>query len=269
LTNSAPSHASNRQRIGDQPLSQSPGRSTWQGQLRVVCPKEFGARARTYPSHSAARESFDRDVERINAYLASERPASANGLALFACAGEGGFFEALLIDAPLDRHRLSVGHEPHLYPLELVLDQHPIHAVVLADSHAARIFVFGQGRTIRTETVTGDKIHHSGGSGWSQMRYQRHVEKLQAEHARELVQILARVVREEHVEHIVLAGDEVNVPLIKSKLSKELVAKVADVMKLKAHAPAHHVMKMAAESLRRHDARTDAARIDRRFHGHC
>jgi peptide subunit release factor 1 (eRF1) len=220
--------------------------------------KELAAHLRACPPHSEARASVLRDIERINTYLANERPSSANGIVIFACAGRDGFFEALPLDAPLDGHRLSVGHEPHLFPLELVLDQYPIHAVVLADSHAARIFVFGRGRTIRTDTVVGEKINHSGGSGWSQMRYQRHVEKIQAEHARELVHVLEGVVREEKVEHILLAGDEVNLPLIKNELSKELSAKVADVLKLEAHAPAHQVMKAAAEALRRYDAKTDA-----------
>jgi peptide chain release factor subunit 1 len=219
--------------------------------------RELAARARTYPPHSAARESFERDVERIDTYLANERSPSANGLVIFACAGQD-FFEAVPLDAPLDRHRLSVGHEPHLYPLELVVDQHPVHAVVLADSHVARLFVFGRGRTIRTETVAGDRINHSAGGGWSQMRYQRHVKKLQADHARELVQVLERVVREEGVEHIVLAGDDVNIPLVKHELSKELTAKIADVVKLEVHTPEHEVMKAAAEALRRHDAKTDA-----------
>lgn len=86
------------------------------------------------------------------------------------------------------------------------------------------------------------------------MRYQRHVEKLQAEHARELVYILERVVREEKVEHIVLAGDEVNIPLVLRELSRELSAKVADVLKLEAHTPEHRVMKAAADALQHHDA---------------
>lgn len=94
------------------------------------------------------------------------------------------------------------------------------------------------------------------------MRYQRHVEKLQAEHARELIRALERVVREEQVEHVVLAGDEVNIPLVKNELSKELSAKVIDVLRLEAHTPEHQVMKAAAEALRRYDAKTDAEVVE-------
>jgi peptide chain release factor subunit 1 len=217
--------------------------------------KELAARGRTFPPESAARVSFDQDVERIEQYLA-EVPASANGVAIFAC-GARHLFEAALLDAPLDQHRLSVAAEPQLAPLELVLDQHPRHALVLADSHAARIFVVGPGRR-RAETVEGEPVRRSSGGGWSQTRYQRHVDKLQADHARELVQTLERLVRTERVEHIILAGDEVNVPLVRRELSKELAAKVIDHVRLEVHAPEQEVLRIAADALRRHDAATDA-----------
>lgn len=216
--------------------------------------KELLARGRTFPEGSAARASFDRDAKRIEQYL-SGVPASANGLAIFACSARD-LFEAVLLDAPITQHRLSVSAQPHLAPLALVLDQHPRHALVLADSHAARIFVVGPGRT-REETVEGEAIRRSAAGGWSQARYQRHVDKLQAEHARELVKTLERLVREEHVAHVILAGDEVNIPLVKNELSKELAAKVIDVVRLEAHAPEHEILQTAAEALRRHDAAGD------------
>ena len=71
-----------------------------------------------------------------------------------------------------------------MYPLELLLNRHPRHAVVLADSQSARIFVFGLGQTIAQETVAGDKVRRTSAGGWSQMRYQRRMDNLQAEHVR-------------------------------------------------------------------------------------
>ncbi|HYN06693.1 MAG TPA: Vms1/Ankzf1 family peptidyl-tRNA hydrolase [Vicinamibacterales bacterium] len=224
--------------------------------------KDLHGRARTYPLRSQARESFDRDVERIMQYLDDDVPASAEGLAVFACSGAGEFFEPLLLDAAVP-HRLSVSSEPHLYPLARLLDQHPTHAVVLADSHAARLFVFAGGHTLRRETVAGEKINRTSAGGWSQMRYQRHTEKLQADHARELVEALDRVVRQENIDHIVLAGDEVNIPLVKGALSKELAGKVIDILRLEVRTPEQEVMAAAAEALRRHDARTDAEVVER------
>jgi peptide chain release factor subunit 1 len=224
--------------------------------------KELRARARTYPKRSPERESFDRDVERIEEYLAGAVPPSAEGLALFACASAGGFFEALLLDKPVE-NRLTVAGEPHLYPLARVVAQHPAHAVVLSDSHAARLFVFAGSHTLKREVVPGEKISRTAAGGWSQLRYQRHVEKLQEDHARALVDELERTVRDEGIDRVILAGDDVNIPIVKGLLSKALLAKVVEILKLEVRTPEHEVMAAAAEALRRHDAQTDAEAVAR------
>ena len=226
--------------------------------------KELPSRVAAYPTGSEARDSLNRDVKKIEQYLATELPASANGLALFACDGLDGFFEAIPLDAPIAAHRLSIAPEPHLYPLALVLDQHPPHAVVVADSHAARILVFALGRTLHQATVESrEKIKRMSAGGWSQMRFQRHVEELQAEHARELVTALDRLVRQEGIEHIILAGDDVNVALVRSELTAELAPKVIDAVKLEPRTPERDVMEAAAEALSRHDAKTDTEVVER------
>ncbi|MBC8645851.1 MAG: hypothetical protein H7X85_01710, partial [Thermoanaerobaculia bacterium] len=93
--------------------------------------KELTARARTYPLRSPERESFEKDAERIRTYLSEELPASANGVAIFACHARDGFFEAVPLEAPIEENRLSVAGHPHLYPLARVLDQYPRYAVVV------------------------------------------------------------------------------------------------------------------------------------------
>jgi peptide subunit release factor 1 (eRF1) len=225
--------------------------------------KELAARARTYEPGSAERASFDDDVRRIDEYLANEVDAAANGLALFACSGCDGFFEAVSVDAPIEAHRLTVASEPHVYPLELLLDRHPRHAVVLADSQSARIFVFGLGQTIANRTVTGDKVKRTSAGGWSQMRYQRRMDNMQAEHVRDLVAALEAMVRAEDVAHIILAGDDVTTSLVKNALSKELAEKVIEVLKLEIRTPEQDVMAAAALALRRNDAKTDAEAVER------
>ena len=230
------------------------GKDNYQSFVR----KELPARARTFAAGTPERDSVDRDIIRIQEYLEGEVPASANGLALFASFGRDDLFEALVLDLPIDQHRLSIAPAPQLAPLALLLDQHPRHALVLADSHAARIFVFDAGTVSSSQQVAGEKIRRSSGGGWSQARYQRRHDNLQAEHARELVDTLERLVRDERIEHVVLAGDEVNVPLVKRELSKELEARVIDVVRLEPRAPVQQVMEAAAEALRQHDARTDA-----------
>jgi peptide subunit release factor 1 (eRF1) len=70
--------------------------------------KELPARAKTYPLRSPARDSIDRDSERIQKYLQEEVQPSTNGIAIFACAGAEEFFEAVQLDVPITEHELYV-----------------------------------------------------------------------------------------------------------------------------------------------------------------
>ena len=99
--------------------------------------------------------------------------------------------------------------------------------------------------------------------GWSQMRYQRHVDNYHLLHAKEVVEVLERVVREEGVGHIILAGDEVIIPLLREQLPPRLADKVIDVLRLDIRTPEHEVLKATTEALREHNTQTDAERVRR------
>ena len=209
----------------------------------------------------AARKSFERDVERINDYLAKEVRPSANGLAIFACAAEQDFFQAVQLDVPLDHHWLYIGAVPHLYPLARLNDQNPRYAALLVDTNAARLFVFGLRSTEAREEVNNVKTRKSSMGGWSQARYQRHIENFHLQHMKEVVDVLDRVARDEKINQIVIACDTVARPMLMDKLPKRLAEKVIDVAKLDAKTPEHKVLAETMEALREKDAETDAERV--------
>lgn len=225
--------------------------------------KEFSERARTYRAHTPARESFDRDVERINEYLADELRPETNGVAIFACAGAGDFFEAIQLAAPVERHRLYIYNQPHLYPLARVMDQYPRYAVLVADTNRARLFVFGRGKALQRDEIQNVKTRGAKIGGWSQMRYQRHLEQYHLQHAKEVADQLEEVVREDNVEHIILAGDDVIIPKLKEQFSKTVADRVVDVLSLDINAPEHEVLEESMEAMRRYDAQTDAEKVER------
>src|SRR6266508_3585372 len=210
--------------------------------------KELHGRVRDFEPRSEERESFERDVERIETWLAEEVRPSANGIAIFACSAAD-FFEALQLDAPIEKHRLTIGDRPHLYPLARIVDRYPRHAVVLADTNHARIYVFGRGRTIDREELASEKVSRTEVGGWSQLRYQRHVEDHYLHHAKEVVEALRRIVAEDRAEYVFLAGDDVIVPLLRGELPKGLERKVAGVLRLEIRTPEDEVRAAAAEAL--------------------
>jgi peptide subunit release factor 1 (eRF1) len=222
--------------------------------------KELNERLRTYPRGGPERQSLEEDAGKIRDYV-TRLDGSLNGLALFASSGAG-LFEAIPLSAPIDAHRLYVDARPHLYPLARLLEQYPRYLALVADTHSARIFVFAANAVVKTEQIENEKTKHHKQGGWSQARYQRHTENFHLLHAKEVVDAVDRIVREEGLDKILIAGDEVIVPLLREQLPKHLDEKVIDIIKLDIRTPEHQVLSATLEALRQKDAETDRERVE-------
>jgi peptide chain release factor subunit 1 len=220
-------------------------------------------RVRTYGAEGPERESLEKDAEKIREYVAGVDRA-ANGLALFACGGAD-FFEAITLAAPIADHRLYISDQPHLYPLARLLDDYPRYAVLLADTHSARIFVVAGNSVLQTEHVEGVKTRRHKMGGWSQARYQRHIENFHVHHAKEVLDTLGRILTEEAIPSLIIAGDEVIVPLLKDKMSKEIADKIVDTVKLDIRAPQHQILETTLALMQEKDSQTDRERVDALF----
>jgi peptide subunit release factor 1 (eRF1) len=224
--------------------------------------REFKALASTWAPGSAERQSFEVDVERIAAYATDKIDPAANGVAIFACWAAGEFFEAIQLTTPVSDNRVYACSQPHLYHLARLDEQYPRYAAVLTDTNTARIFVFGLGLVIGAEEVKGKKAHRVKVGGWSQARYQRRVGNAHQEHAKEVIERLAQIVREDKVSHIILAGDQVVIPLLQEQLPQEMVSMV-EVMKLDIHASEQDVLTATLAELQGQETRTAAEKVDR------
>lgn len=230
--------------------------------------RELPARGRTFEPHSADRESYDRDVEQIQNWVRDNLRPSANGVAIFACSGADDFFEAMQLDAPVKEHRLYVYNQPQLYELARLTDAYPRYAAVVVDSELARIFVFALGGMVGQAEVEGTSRNRHQAGGWSQARFQRHVDNQRQQHAKEVVAALDRIVRQEEIAHVVLAGDEVAVPALRAELPQHLEEKVIDVLRLDITTPEHEVLRATLEAMEAEDAREDADKVRRAIEGY-
>jgi len=229
-------------------------------QFEPFLKKDLAERVRTYPASGPERASLDKDTEQIRAYVATVDPA-LNGLALFACSGVD-LFEAIPLAAGVDQHRLYISNQPHLYPLAQILGTSPRYLALLADTNSARIFVFAATGVERVEEVAGIKTKRTKIGGMAQARYQRHTENFHLHHAKEVVDVVARLVRDEGIEQIVIAGDDLIVPLLREQLPKDIAERVVDVVKLDIRAPQREVLDTTLAALREKDAQTDSERVE-------
>jgi peptide subunit release factor 1 (eRF1) len=242
------------------------GRADQHGRQNILpwVRKQLTERGRTYETHSPSRASFEEDFVRIVRYLENGLRPDAKGTAIFACSAAKDYFEVGQFAAPFERHRLFVYDRPHLYPLARLIDQYPRYAVLLADTNRARVFVFAAGRPIEKEAIDNVKTRQAKGGGWSQARYQRHRENYHLHHAKEVIDLLGRIVREEEIERVVLAGDEETViPLLREQMPKDLSERIIDVLSLGVHTPEHELLEESLSAFRRHDTLTDLQKVER------
>ena len=243
-------------------------RADQQGQFSFMpfVKKQFTERIKSYDKNTDERLSLEEDFVRIMRYLEGEVPTSVQGLAIFACSAEKDWFEVGTFDAPFERNRLFVSDRPLLYPLARLNDQYRRYAVVLADTNRAQIFVFAAGRAIELEEVENVKTKRTKVGGWSQARYQRHEQNYHLQHAKEVVDILEKIVREENIEQVILAGDEtVVIPLLRDQLPKAVEEKVIDAINLVIDTPEHEVLEESLKVFQRHDTLTDMEKVERLF----
>ena len=220
--------------------------------------RAFVEPSETYQANSTFRDALARDQARIRTYLEMESPRSGPAaLAVFSCNGGDDLFEAIPLDTPIDGHMLYVDEEPHLFPLARVADQYATYAALVVNTNAARLFICATGTVQRAETIENEKTQRVAVGGWSQARYQRHVDELHLRHMKEVADVLERVVREEGAKAVILCGDAQAVALLRKQLHPTVEALAIDEIRLDIHAPDHAVLSATLEAFRRKDEESD------------
>ena len=186
----------------------------------------------TLEPHGPAGTSFAADRERIERYLENEDLSGIDGLAIFACqhiglwetVGARGGFET----------SVSAGPTADLFGLAGLLDEVVAAVVAVVDTNTCRLFVTRRGtleERLGPDEPPDEHRRHDGG-GWSQARYQRHVDMQDKRFAKEAAAAIERLVQRERAQHVILAGDERTIPVLEDELSEVVRALVDHVTRL-------------------------------------
>jgi peptide subunit release factor 1 (eRF1) len=222
---------------------------------------ELGERAASYIDNADARASLTRDLDRIQAWVATELQPSANGAAIFACSAAG-VFEAIQVAAAIDENLLFIGDRPHLYPLARLDARYPRYAALVCDTNHARIFVFATGAVEKVDEVQNEKTRRHDMGGWSQARFQRRIDNQHKAHIQDAVDALDRIVRAEAIEHVLVTGNDVSLPIIEECLPQPLRDRVVDMLHLDTKAPESDVLERTLEAMHRKDAESDQEKVE-------
>ncbi len=230
----------------------------------TIVRNRLDAIAGEHEAHTAPRESIDTDRARIDALLDdADQLAGADGVAIFAC-DRIGLWEVARTQIAFDTE-VSAGPTVDLFQLAKLLDDQISAVVAVVDTNTCRLFVTRRGglaeRSGPDEDPSEHRRHQAG--GWSQARFQRHVDMQDKRFAKEAADAILRLVGREKPAHVILAGDERSIPTLDGELSEEVRPLVEHVARLDVRASLEEVGEEVfpvLAALEEADARTVAER---------
>jgi peptide subunit release factor 1 (eRF1) len=203
-------------------------------------------------------------VERQAAALVDQSAApEAEGVALFACQPLG-LREMLPLRMPVE-DVFVVADSPHLRPLAAVLDAMPVTLLVFVDTESARLIPLGPQGAGEEVALAHDVPGHHRKGGWAalaQSRYQRHIQVHRDQHFEAVADALARLVEDDGIQRIVLAGEARGVAVFRPHLPRHLTERVVGSISAARYEPASALAARAAELIARLHREEERAALD-------
>jgi peptide subunit release factor 1 (eRF1) len=110
--------------------------------------------------------------------------------------------------------------------------------------------------------VRNKKGKRVSAGGWSQARYQRRVENLHTKHMKEVAEAVEALVRDENIARVLVAADNVALPLLREHLSPATRELLTEVGGVDIRTPEAEVFETTLEAFRQADEQSDKDRVD-------
>lgn len=154
-------------------------------------------------SDDRAKEIYERERDRILQHLDAWTP-KGRCLVIFSST-PAGIWEELNLDIALPTYVLA-NRTTHTAILGRLLDEYPRMAVVLLDGEHARIYLGEQRQQEAGAEITSDIPGWHDQGGWSQARYQRHIEFHHERHLKKVADQLKDIYYSKPFDRLVLVG---------------------------------------------------------------
>jgi len=190
------------------------------------------------------REALERDLERIASWFGSEFDRDGvSGVAVFAAELEG-LFRTLLLARPVDDDA-RIAAQLYLVPLVRVAGHDDSAIVAYVGRERGDLYRLRSGRLFPLVDESADVPGRHDQGGWSQARFERHIENIVDRHLREVAEALDRSVRAFPHVHVVLAGPEETRSEFDSLLSPPVRTAVVGWVAAEAHVDASGLLEVA------------------------
>lgn len=180
------------------------------GRVRLFVKNELKEAQKSIKEEEKIRKSLQNDSEKVQRYIEGlinrAYDERFKGIAIFACSGIHAFI-IYRSSIPFE-NQFTISSKPSLRQLVQISDENKSAIAVMVDTDRAKIFEMSLGE-IHLESQIESYVpgrHEQG--GWSQMRFQRHIQEHMHQHHKGVAEQLIKLFDEERCENIVLIGQE-------------------------------------------------------------
>jgi peptide chain release factor subunit 1 len=212
--------------------------------------------ASTHELTHEQREALRSDFARIRAYFENEFDREGTrGLALF-CAGLDNFWHPLPLADSVEE-RINVGREFYLAPLVPLVGRGDGALVAFVGRERGDVYRLQAGRLVEIAQQFDETPGRHDQGGWSQARFQRHIDKLAADHFRNVAEVLERQVRRLQGPRVVMISNEEHRSDFEDAVPNEIKSAIIGWTQAEAHAGAPELLEVARPVLEDWHARQE------------
>jgi peptide chain release factor subunit 1 len=209
-----------------------------------------------------AREGLKADLERIRRWLDDDFDrAGTHGVAVFAC-GPDGLWQPLGLAEPVE-DEVKLGEQLYLAPLVRLVGRGDGVVVAYVGRERAQVYRLRANRLEEIADRTEDVPSRHDQGGWSQARYERHIENIVGQHLRRVADTLDRCVRRLAAPTIVLVGAEEIRSEFEALLSHEAREACIGWGSAERHASPAELLEAAEPLLRKRDTAHEQELLER------
>ena len=181
------------------------------------------------------KQGLKADFERIALWFEDEFDRDgAQGVAVFS-AGLDGVWSPLALTASVP-DEVKVGRTFHLAPLVPLVGRGDGAIVAVVSREQGRLYRLRAGRLVEVENLSEEQPRRHDQGGWSQARFQRHIDNLAAQHVSTVAEELDRQLRAvKGLRAVVVATEEMR-PVFEDSLAQESRAAVIGWTTAESHA---------------------------------
>ena len=209
------------------------------------------------------REALKADVERVREVLAGSDVASngTRAVAVYAC-GPVDLLEVVRLRRPVES-RVVLDRTAFVEPL-VMQGTDEQWMVLLVNRRAARIFVGPGDELAETDRIVDDVHSQHDQGGWSQLNYQRSVEKEVSDHLVHTAEVAFEIYKRRALDRVILCAPEELMGELKGKLHPYLRERIAGKLALDIeNATLDEVRAEAGKAIEAYVRRSEREALDR------